>query len=46
MIKGILKGIKSVNAKDLGKEIALAVVAGSVSWWITEQLKKRYSKGE
>ncbi len=42
MIKGILKGIKSVNATELGKEIALAVVAGGVSWWVAKKLDEKF----
>jgi len=45
MIKGIIRGVKSVSSIELGKEIALAVVAGAVSWYVTEKLME-YKKNK
>ncbi len=45
MMNAIYKGIKSVSARDLGREMALAAAAGVVSalaaWYVSEKLKQR-----
>ena len=40
MLTGIIKGVRAVKSADIGKEIALAVIAGAVSWYVSEKLKQ------
>jgi len=38
MIRAIIKGIRGISGSEVGREVGLAVVAGLVSWYVTEKL--------
>lgn len=46
MLYGLMKGLKSINSSEYGREIGLAVVAGAVAFFAERALKEYYNKKE
>jgi len=36
--RAIINGIRGVSGSEVGREVALAFIAGLVSWYVTEKL--------